>query len=265
MDYFAKVGAYWIEEFNVDGWRLDVANEVDKGFWRNFKKACRKANPESVLIAEIWENAEQWIFEDMFDSAMNYEFRKHVRDFVAFNKIDAQGFEARMTQMLLRYPTGMVQGQLNLLDSHDVSRFMYLLNSVDKYKLSLVLLYTCVGIPCLFYGDELGVTGCKEFEYRAPMPWDNPKINLKDFILALSELRKDETFVYGSYKTVLTSGNVYSFVRSLGDKTYQITINAGENGCEMPSGIGQHECVLTNNDSKDMLKPYAYLIERLEA
>ena len=58
--------SYWIEKFHVDGWRLDVANEVDKDFWRSFRSAVRKANPEAVLIGEVWENAADWLKGDMF-------------------------------------------------------------------------------------------------------------------------------------------------------------------------------------------------------
>lgn len=61
QDYFAKVGKYWIENYQVDGWRLDVANEVDKGFWRKFRNAVKAANKEAVLIGEVWENSESWL------------------------------------------------------------------------------------------------------------------------------------------------------------------------------------------------------------
>ena len=66
--YFMEVCRYWIREFKVDGWRLDVANEVDRGFWRDFRRVAHEENPESVMIGEIWENSETWLNGDMFDS-----------------------------------------------------------------------------------------------------------------------------------------------------------------------------------------------------
>ena len=90
--YFMEVCRYWIREFKVDGWRLDVANEVDRGFWRNFRRAAHEENPESVMIGEIWESSETWLNGDMFDSTMNYDFRKNCRDFFALRKFPQRNF-----------------------------------------------------------------------------------------------------------------------------------------------------------------------------
>ena len=111
--YFMEVCRYWIREFKVDGWRLDVANEVDRGFWRDFRRAAHEENPESVMIGEIWESSETWLNGDMFDSTMNYDFRKNCRDFFALRKISAEEFHDRIVKMLLRYRTGTLRGQLN--------------------------------------------------------------------------------------------------------------------------------------------------------
>lgn len=107
-----EVCRYWIREFKVDGWRLDVANEVDRGFWRDFRRAAHEENPESVMIGEIWESSETWLNGDMFDSTMNYDFRKNCRDFFALRKISAEEFHDRIVKMLLRYRTGMLRGPM---------------------------------------------------------------------------------------------------------------------------------------------------------
>ena len=110
--YFMEVCRYWIREFKVDGWRLDVANEVDRGFWRDFRRAAHEENPESVMIGEIWESSETWLNGDMFDSTMNYDFRKNCRDFFALRKISAEEFHDRIVKMLLRYRTGTLRGPM---------------------------------------------------------------------------------------------------------------------------------------------------------
>ncbi len=264
LDYFSKVARYWIEEFGVDGWRIDVANEVDKSFWRAFKKSCNIADPDSILIGEIWENAETWIAPDLFDSAMNYDFRRHLRDFVALNKIDAKGFEARISQMLLRYPTGMLEGQLNLLDSHDVSRFLYLCeNDVEKMKLALVYLFTSKGVPCVFYGDELGISGVEEFEYRAAMPWENISVDFRSFIKKLTNLRNNKTFVYGDYKTVYSNSGLYIFERAYEEVKYRISINGMNNEEEMPFRVDEKNVIFTNSDKFDRLSGKSFIIERI--
>lgn len=79
--YFCDVGQYWVREFDIDGWRLDVASEINDAFWRAFRAAVKEAKPDCLLIGEVWESAQHWLNGDMFDSTMNYDFRKHCRRF----------------------------------------------------------------------------------------------------------------------------------------------------------------------------------------
>lgn len=192
QEYFAGVGRYWIEKFHVDGWRLDVANEVDRNFWRKFRTAVRSADPEAVLIGEVWENAEVWLRGDMFDSVMNYDFRKHCRDFFALQRTDAESFANGMTDMFLRYPEQVSRGQLNLLDSHDVSRF-YSLCGEDEDLWRNAFLYLCMapGVPSVFYGDEKGIAGIREEEYRREMPWDKACEAQAAFVRTAIGIRKE--------------------------------------------------------------------------
>lgn len=191
-DYFARVGQYWIEKFHVDGWRLDVANEVDKNFWRRFKSAVRQLNPEAVLIGEVWENADVWLKGDMFDSVMNYDFRKHCRDYFAWRRTNAEGFAHGMTDMFLRYPFQTSCGQLNLLDSHDVARFYSLCEKNDDYwQAAFLCLCMMPGVPSVFYGDEKRIAGLRESEYRKGMPWKEPHEDTASFVQKVIRIRKD--------------------------------------------------------------------------
>lgn len=189
--YFLDVCRYWLQDFDVDGWRLDVANEVDKEFWREFRRVAKQTKEECVLIAEIWENAERWLQGDMFDSAMNYDFRKNCRDFFANSKLSASEFNSRLIRMNWRYPFPLVQGQLNLLDSHDVSRFKSLCECKERFALAVIFLFTSVGVPSVFYGDELGMLGTSEYELRAAMPWKNIPDDQRELFRNLIKLRKN--------------------------------------------------------------------------
>lgn len=154
QEYFCKVCRYWIEKYDIDGWRLDVANEVDHEFWRTFRKTAKSAKPDSFLIGEVWESAPTWLNGDQFDSTMNYDFRKNCRDFFALNKLDARAFDGRVTAMRMRYGKNVTLGQLNLLDSHDVPRFLSLCaGDIRKLKLAVIFQITFIGI-LHFYGDE---------------------------------------------------------------------------------------------------------------
>lgn len=201
QDYFAKVGRYWIEKFHVDGWRLDVANEVDKNFWRKFRSAVQEANPEAVLIGEVWEDAEVWLKGDMFDSVMNYDFRKHCRDFFALRQTTADEFGWSMTDMFLRYPAQVSCGQLNLLDSHDVARF-YSLCGEDYNRWQAAFLYLCMapGVPSVFYGDEKRVAGIREAEYRRGMPWTQSCAAEMEFVQSVIAVRKEWIEAYDDYR-----------------------------------------------------------------
>ncbi|KXA18393.1 alpha amylase, catalytic domain protein [Gardnerella vaginalis] len=238
-NYFMDVCRYWLEDFDVDGWRLDVANEVDKDFWRAFRTVAKKTKKDSVLIAEIWENSERWLQGDMFDSTMNYEFRKVCRDFFAFGKINAREFNSRFVDMLLRYPFPIVQGQLNLLDSHDVSRFRSLCaqNSADsgdsceqdkRFRLAELCLLTSVGTPSVFYGDELGVVGFEECDYRAAMPWANPVKDNRDLFRELIKLRKsNDCFVHGNFRVLdYDERGKFVFARETSSKRVVVALNA---------------------------------------
>lgn len=208
--YFEKVCKYWIMEFGIDGWRLDVANEVDMNFWRSFRQAAREANPNIVLIGEVWENAEIWLRGDMFDSTMNYDFRRHCRDFFALQTIDGKTFAERINQMYYRYPLSISLGQLNLLDSHDVPRFLTLCSdNLAKWKLSALFLFLSAGVPCLFYGDEKGISGIAENDYRRPMPWEETEDynHITTFVRNLISIRKNYLFhdIETSKDTIKTS------------------------------------------------------------
>ncbi len=230
QDYFARVGSYWIEKFHVDGWRLDVANEVDKNFWRKFRNAVRAANTEAVLIGEVWENAEDWLRGDMFDSVMNYDFRKHCRDFFAMQQTAADSFAWGMTDMFLRYPAQVSRGQLNLLDSHDVARF-YSLCGEDRDRFQAALLYLCMapGVPSVFYGDEKCIAGIRETEYRSGMPWAESHVAEEEFVRNVIGIRQKWIAPDDDYRVLRADGenNLLVFERA-GAHRLRVLIYMGE-------------------------------------
>lgn len=262
-DYFMQVCAHWIREYQVDGWRLDVANEVDREFWRAFKRTARSIDPNSVMIGEIWENAESWLRGDMFDSAMNYDFRKHCRDFFALGTIDAAQFSARVAQMLHRYPAGIVQGQLNLLDSHDVSRFLSLCGGdVRRLRLAEVFLFTSPGAPCVFYGDELGIAGITETAYRSAMPWSDPPCAQQEFFRSLTSLRQEnEALVSGAFRALWIEGSFYIYCRKLGDIAVIVALNAGPAPVQLPPSIApSHSPILCHAYERGRVGPFGYVV-----
>ena len=175
--YFNAIGIRWIRDFGADGWRLDVCDEINQSFWRSFRSAVKAAKSDAVLIGEIWGNAESWLRGDLLDSAMDYDFTRDCREYFAFARIGADEFYTRIAQLLTRYSEEAVRGQLNLLDSHDVSRFFsYCQGDRERYHQALAFLYLFPGVPSLFYGDEKLMEGVYEDEYRHPMAWSDKTV-----------------------------------------------------------------------------------------
>ena len=239
-DYLCGVGRYWIEEFGVDGWRLDVASEADDGFWRAFRAACKAAKPDALLIGEVWETARHWLEGDMFDSTMNYDFRRHCLRFFAQGGLDAAGFAARCGDMLMRYKKQMAGVQLNLLDSHDVPRFLTLCGGDKRrYKLAALFMFSFVGMPMLFYGDELGLSGLKELDYRAPMPWDGGDRELLGFIKRAARLRNEHSALRrGDFRVRHAQGGLLVYERRLGAERVTIALNASDEAEALPDIAG---------------------------
>lgn len=237
--YFCSVGKYWVEKYDIDGWRLDVACEVCDDFWRQFRKCIKAVKKDCVLIGEVWESAGHWLGGDMFDSTMNYDMRRYCERFFASRNITSSGFNSRVTEMLMRYRSQITFAQLNLLDSHDVSRFLSLCGgNRDYYVLAVVFLFTFVGTPCVFYGDEKGIEGILEDEYRQPMVWNSSDDDLFHLFKELIALRrKHKALREGTFRAdMIDNDGVYSYVRKFGGEEIRIVLNRSEETIEKPRG-----------------------------
>ncbi len=235
QQYFADVCRHWIEKYHIDGWRLDVANEVTKEFWRYFGQTARAINPDIVLIGEVWENARVWLSGDMFDSVMNYEFRGLCRDFFALRKMDAVTFASSMEKMYFRYPDTVAGCQLNLLDSHDVPRFLSLCGGDrKKWKLAFLVLAFYPGIPSLFYGDERDIEGIQEYAYRSPMRWEEEN-ETGDFVKKVMQIRKKfvNSSMNGSLYVFKDQENLLILERRNKYETVEIRMNTGRQLCSV--------------------------------
>lgn len=204
--YLLEVGTYWVQEFDIDGWRLDVANEVDHDFWRQFRKAIRAIKADAVLIGEIWDDARSFLEGDQFDSAMNYNLMFAIVDAIANGRLTALQFAQRISYLLMRYQEPIQAAQMNLIDSHDIPRFLSQAGgSRDKLKQAVLFLLTHTGVPMVFYGDEQGLSGWHESEYRRPMDWSDPASDLFAFYQKAIRLRRNYTAAIRSGYRILSA------------------------------------------------------------
>lgn len=263
VEYFCRVCGYWLTEFDVDGWRLDVASEVNDDFWREFRKTAKRAKPDCFIIGEVWESAGHWLAGDQFDSTMNYDFRKNCKEFFAYRHIDSYGFDSRVTQMRMRYRRNMLYGQLNLLDSHDVSRFLSLCGEdLNRFKLAVLFQMTFIGPPSVFYGDEQQIAGLKEEEYRSPMRWEEDN-EMFDFYQRAIALRKEhEALRRGEFRTLHAGkGNgLYVFERYTEKERIIIGLNAGEVEADWNNIEGNSDILWQSGFNGNKLFGYGYAV-----
>ena len=122
-EYLLEVGRYWVREFNIDGWRLDVANEVDHNFWREFRTEIKTLNPEVYILGEIWHDALPWLQGDQFDAVMSYPVTNALLSYFANDSIKASEFMKQITESLHSYSMNVNEAAFHLLDSHDTPKF----------------------------------------------------------------------------------------------------------------------------------------------
>lgn len=229
-DYLLKVARYWIEEFDIDGWRLDVANEVDHTFWRDFRKVVKEVKPDAYILGEIWHDSMKWLQGDQFDAVMNYPLTDVVIDFFAKQAIDASAFANRVVEVQHMYPQNVNEVLFNLLGSHDTPRILTLSDeSIERVKLMFLFQFSFTGTPCIYYGDEIGMTGGHDPGCRKCMEWDETLQNkeLLDFVKRLIQLRKSlSSFGNGaSLRFIKTEGNGLVYVKEGKQSTLYFAVN----------------------------------------
>lgn len=246
--YFLDVAAYWIEEFDIDGWRLDVANEVDHSFWKAFRKRVKSIKPDLYILGEIWHDALPWLEGDQFDAVMNYPFTLAGLDYIAKEKIDTKQFADRLSKSYASYMENSNEVAFNLLDSHDTPRVLTECGGdIKKVRLLYALLFSFPGTPCVYYGDEIGMTGGEDPECRKCMVWDEEDQNtsLKNFIKQFIQLRfTEKAFTQGKLSIIQPKENVYyfHFIRTVEDSSIHFFINPANQPAEVSL-----DCTSTNH------------------
>jgi len=203
-DYLLKVATYWIEEFDIDAWRLDVANEVDHQFWRDFRKAVLAKKPDLYILGEVWHTSQPWLNGDEFHAVMNYPLSDSIKDYFLRGLKKTDQFIDEINGQSMYYKQQISEVMFNLLDSHDTERILWKANEdVQLVKSALAFLFLQKGTPCIYYGTELSLTGGQDPDCRRCMPWervssDNEMLN---FMKQLINIRKQasSTIQHGKY------------------------------------------------------------------
>ncbi|MBN1780871.1 hypothetical protein JW948_07090 [bacterium] len=221
VDYILKVARYWLGELDIDGFRLDVPNEVPFWFWDEFRRVTEETKPDAFLIGEIWGNAMPWLGPHCFHSTMNYKyFRDPVLKFIGKGQGTAKEFDQTLTTGRHMYPVQASLSMMNLIGSHDTERFIRQAGG-DMRRTMLAALFsmTYPGVPHIYYGDEVGLDGGKDPDNRRTFPWDwetsDKRIQIHDFYQKLIGLRHEhEALKSGAFNTVSAESMTYAYMRS---------------------------------------------------
>ena len=193
-DYLLSVATYWIEHFDIDAWRLDVANEVDHQFWRDFRKAVLAKKPDFYILGEVWHTSQPWLNGDEFHAVMNYPLSDSIKDYFLSRSKKTNQFIAEINCQSMYYKQQISEVMFNLLDSHDTERILTTAQGdIQLVKSALAFLFLQRGTPCIYYGTELELGGAMDPDCRRVMPWDRVSNDndMLNFMKNLIQLRKD--------------------------------------------------------------------------
>lgn len=191
--YLLEVARHWVDQ-GIDGWRLDVPNEIDDdGFWAEFRRVVKEVNPDAYLVGEIWEVDPRWVGDGHFDGLLNYPFRDMLLRFLAKGTLSAEAFADGVEGLISAYPTQHVLSHYLPLGTHDTERVRTVCDGeVSLVKLAFLFQFCYPGVPGIYYGDEIGLEGGRDPDCRGGFPWDEALWDrgLRAFVRELVHLRR---------------------------------------------------------------------------
>lgn len=227
--YLIDVGKYWIEKFDIDGWRLDVSDEISHDFWRAFRKEIKGIKKDAVIIGENWHDGSSFLMGDQFDSIMNYSFTKASLDYFK-GEIDARAMAFRLNRVLVRNKDQVNRMNLNFLDTHDTLRFLTEVDgSEDKLLSGIALMTVFIGTTCMYYGTEIGLEGSYDPDCRRSFLWDRlgEKENLIRKIKEIFALKSKDPIKEGGIRVKSDEG-LLVIERFYGSSEIKLVINLNE-------------------------------------
>ncbi len=261
---------HWLRPpFAIDGWRLDVIHMLGEGtgarnnahYVREFRRVIREENPQAYVLGEHFAEATRWLQGDQEDGAMNYYgFAQPLRAWLAgVDAIDqpitlsTAQVERWFTRARSVIPYDNQLAQLNLLDSHDTPRLLTLLQGdVARMKIAATLLFTYPGVPCIYYGDEIGTQGAGDPDCRRCFDWQRPNWNrsLFDHYAQLARMRRERAeWQRGAYLTLAMGDDWFAFARF---SASQATIVAANRGSDVTVRIALSSLPIEGRDPADL-------------
>lgn len=255
----------WLKA-GASGWRLDVADELPDEFIKILRREVKKEKSDAVVIGEVWEDASnkvsygknrEYLFGDELDSVMNYPFKDGALSFLN-GEISAEDFAERMESIAENYPKEALYSAMNILGTHDTRRVKTVLGgqyikdgmteeekarfrldaanestAITRLKLAAFMQMTFWGVPCIYYGDEIGMQGLEDPFNRRPYTWRCVDPELLEYYKKLTVMRHSlDCLRTGEFKTVYAKDGVYMYLRQI-SKSRDVFDRPSENGAAL--------------------------------
>ena len=278
-DRILAVARHWASPpYSIDGWRLDVADELPDDFIRRFKGRLRELDPEALLMGEVWEDASnkiaysvrrRYFTDGELDSVMNYPWRMAILNFLRGADDGAALGESVMT-IAENYPPQVLHALMNPLSTHDTPRILTALIgdfpgdreyqaqlrlsweqrelAFERLRLAAFLQYTLPGCPCIYYGDEAGMEGCKDPFNRGCFPWGREDQRFVEFFRDLGRLKNNTSALRtGTVRVTAAGAGKLVFLRRTASHAVVCCVNrSGE-----PLWVEARHSLLSQNADRD--------------
>ena len=256
IDDAYSIAVRWLMA-GADGWRLDVVDELPDEFVLRLRRRIRQVKPTAILIGEVWEDASnkiaydrrrRYFVDNELDGVMNYPLQKAIFRYVR-RENDGSEFGSQVMTLAENYPAPVLNACMNLLSTHDTPRAINALldprdGSRDELarrqfspeqlvwgkkllKLAAFLQFTLPGAPCIYYGDEAGMTGYRDPFNRAFYPWGEEDTELQTFYRSLAHLKRSSPALRrGRVEVVAAANGRVQFLRQSEEQTVMVFSNA---------------------------------------
>ncbi len=262
--FLMDIALFWIREYDIDGWRLDVSDEVSHNFWHELRTMVKDVKSDCVLIGENWHDAEVFLRGDQFDSVMNYAFTKACLDFFAFDNLGSKQMAERLSGLLMRNTDTANLMMLNLVDNHDTDRMLTVLgDNKNRFMCAIALMYFYVGSPCIYYGTEIALLGGYDPDNRRMFDWSKTKETgaIAHLIQILSELKKTNDAFSSSNIKLSSYSDMLVVERTLQQQTARLVINLS--GYDKRYVTHNEDVLVSNCFSDHILQNDGFVIEHI--
>lgn len=271
-EYLIGAAKYWIEEFDIDAWRLDVANEVDHQFWKLFYAETTQIKKDFYIVGEVWHSAQNWLCGDEFHAVMNYAYTSGIIEHFVKKQLSAKEMITRIEEQKMLYRNQTIQVMFNLLDSHDTPRLITVCGgNIKLAQMAWAFMFLQKGAPCIYYGSEIGMDGEHDPGCRKCMVWEKESQNkeMLEFMKSLIKFRKDNNnfFINAETKWICAEekGEITFLYKinedDVNEKVLTASFNSGKNEILIQtSGSLALSHLAYENNGKISLKPHGFAV-----